>query len=222
MTCQRCKESNGWIVISTPDNWYTEHMERCTCTQTQAVQNRIGKEQLVGFELLTFTTFEAYDANTLEIKDKARIYLKNPKHSFLLLGESGRGKTHLAMAIANNLLAKKHGVLVFKYRDEIRKMQSAINTPEFEKMMYRFRNCEYLVIDELFKSKPSESELKIMYEIIDHRAAKGKSMIITSEKTLNDLMDIDEALLGRIYQSCHDDNNICVIVGGQNYRLIKK
>jgi DNA replication protein DnaC len=84
-----------------------------------------------------------------------------------------------------------------------------------------------LYIDDLFKcgknfgdeiQKPSGGDINIAFEIINGRVAQKKKTIISSESTLLELFDIDEAIAGRIKQMCGE---YCISISrgdGKNYR----
>ena len=65
--------------------------------------------------------------------------------------------------------------------------------------------------------------MKHIYPILNFRYANKLATIFSTECTLNQLLDLDEALGGRVLQMCGD--NITEIVGREyNYRIrnIKK
>jgi hypothetical protein len=52
------------------------------------------------------------------------------------------------------------------------------------------------------KQRPTRADVNLAFEIINARGAANKITIISSECTLTDLIDIDEAVGGRIKQKC--------------------
>lgn len=125
------------------------------------------------------------------------------KNSILLSGASGRGKTTLGLAIANNLMKNKStSVLYMPYREEVTSLkQLIIDEEKYNARMERLKNASVLFIDDLLKGKVTESDLNIVYEIINHRYLAKLPMIISTEKTLDELMAFDEAVGGRIIET---------------------
>jgi DNA replication protein DnaC len=75
-----------------------------------------------------------------------------------------------------------------------------------------------LLIDDLFKGRITESDVNIVYEIVDYRYFKNLPVIITTEKTIDQLIDIDEAIGSRLYEM---SKNYLITLEGKklNYRL---
>ena len=82
----------------------------------------------------------------------------------------------------------------------------------------KLKKVEVLFIDELLK-KYNETDLKYLIEIINYRYTNNLKTIITSEKTINELLEIDEATFSRVIEKA--DKYIINIQKDKtkNYRL---
>jgi DNA replication protein DnaC len=69
------------------------------------------------------------------------------------------------------------------------------------------------------KFKPSESDVKHTFELINMRLIRQDITIITSERSLSEIMGIDEALGSRIKQMCGEFTINIAKKDGRNYRL---
>lgn len=70
----------------------------------------------------------------------------------------------------------------------------------------------------LRSGKTTESDINIVFEIINHRYLNSKPIIISSELTQEKLLDFDEAIGSRIIEMCK--SRIVEIRGIENnYRL---
>jgi DNA replication protein DnaC len=151
---------------------------------------------------------------------------------YLVLRRNGRifitgncGKTHLCTAIAIDLLRKNHEVKYMLWKSDSRKIKN--DNFDGGNLIEYYKNVEVLYIDDLFKcgknfgdeiQKPSGGDINIAFEIINSRVAQKKKTIISSESTLLELFDIDEAIAGRIKQMCGE---YCISISrgdGKNYR----
>lgn len=170
----------------------------------------------------TFSTYEPWNAETRRIKNIAGLYVKeyaDKKESIAFIGQAGAGKTHLGIAIMQNFLEMGIQVIYMAYREEITKLkQNVMNDLEYQKMMKRFKSCEVLFIDDLFKGTVTDSDKKIIFEIVNSRYINGRPLIISSELTIEKLLDVDEATGSRIYEMT---KNYLVEIRGRenNYRL---
>ncbi len=124
------------------------------------------------------------------------------------------GKTHLCAAISNKLLSD--GIAV-KYTDWLDLMRS-IKSFDYRKLE-ECRNARALFLDDLYKRNPSPEESKATMELINHRYRNGLLTIVTSERTAAELLEIDEAVVGRIIEKC--GRNWCAIGKSpeRNYRM---
>jgi DNA replication protein DnaC len=85
-----------------------------------------------------------------------------------------------------------------------------------------------LYIDDLFKTgrvagktaqMPTEADINLAFEIINSRAIQRKPTIISSESNLFDLIQIDEAIGGRIKQRCGEYYLNIGSKNTKNYRM---
>ena len=68
------------------------------------------------------------------------------------------------------------------------------------------------------KTIREKSDVNIMYEIVNYRYFKNLPILTTSEKTVDDLIEIDEAIGSRLYEM--SKNYLAEMVGDKlNYRI---
>lgn len=175
----------------------------------------------------TFFNFEVWNKASERLKDTAAAYCTNfdeikdkRRNSILLCGQVGSGKTHVSVAIALYFLKQRIKVVYMPYRDVITKIkQNMIDQEYYGKMISKYKLCEVLLIDDLFKGKINESDLNIMFEIINYRYLNFLPIIVSSEFSINRLLAFDEGVGSRIYEMSKDyvveiEKDI-----GNNYRL---
>ena len=79
-----------------------------------------------------------------------------------------------------------------------------LDSEYYKKSISKFQNCDILVVDDLFKGKVNDSDVNIMFEIINYRYINNLPMIINSEFLIDRLLYFDEAIGSRIYEMCRD------------------
>ena len=176
----------------------------CECMKTRESLDRIKKSGLSN--LLDKYTFGAYRTDSdfqKLIKGKALTFLKNNAKWFFIGGQIGCGKSHICTAIVGELLKQGKQARYMQWRDDVVKLKSHANGYEYEFLIKPFKNAEVLYIDDLFKTRagefPTSADVNIAFEIINQRYINPDFItIISSERTISDMLKIDEAVASRI------------------------
>nr|WP_241394111.1 ATP-binding protein [Clostridium beijerinckii] len=208
--CDKCCDT-GWILIK------QEHMQplavACECRKIEKLKSEwkysgINVEQ----SKLTFSSFEIWNEASSKIKDTAAAYCtefdeirNNRRNSILLCGQVGSGKTHCSIAVALNFLKQRIKVVYMPYRDVITKIkQNMIDEEYYTRTISKYQLCEVLLIDDLFKGKVNETDVNIMFEIINYRYLNFLPIIVSSEFSIDRLLAFDEGVASRIYEMSKD------------------
>jgi DNA replication protein DnaC len=101
----------------------------------------------------------------------------------LLMGPSGVGKTHLAVAALKELIRRGHAGLFCDYRELLKEIQASYN-PASEStemgILEPIRTVELLVLDDLGASKPSAWVLDIIGLVLNARYNERRMTILTT------------------------------------------
>ena len=207
--CNICKDTE-WIFKKDARGY--EYATPCECRERKMALRLMAnsgiREEDTKKGLGDFETFG--ESGLIFAKKTAATYCKefeqirDSRHNSLLLcGASGRGKTTLGMAVANNLIKNCVGVRYMAYRDDVTKLKQLITDEyAYNEQMYRLKTAKVLFIDDMLKGKLTESDVNIMYEIINYRYLERLPMIISTEKLPNELLDFDEAIGSRVMEMC--------------------
>lgn len=224
MTNYKCDKCRDMLFVIQDDGTAKE----CECRSLRIAEEKL-KASGVSEEFRKKTFYNFNYERSIEIMEafiKAKSYSKNfekirvtRKNSVMFIGQVGSGKTHLAIAISNILLDKGIGVIYMPYRDSITNLKQSITDSEnFQREISKYKNAQVLLIDDLFKGAITKSDINIMYEIVNYRYFKSLPIITTSEKTIDDLIEIDEAIGSRLYEM--SKNYVAEIAGEKlNYRI---
>jgi DNA replication protein DnaC len=209
--CRLCRNKGYIIEIRPYYNGWQQVQVNCKCVD---IRNSILRMKKSGLKNIikdyTFDKFEASEPWQQTIKNAAQEYAKHPEGWFFLGGQSGAGKTHLCTAICRELLLSGKRVKYMLWRDEVVKLKGAVTeSDEYTKLIDEYKNTEVLYIDDLFKTgkvdnafqKPTTGDINVAFEIINYRYNNPALLtIISSELSQDELIDIDEAIGGRIYE----------------------
>lgn len=211
--CPTCK-NKGYIakLVENPNGSYSHCIADCKCVE---VRNSIMRMKRSGLKDIirdyTFDKFSDAEPWQKTIKTAAMDFAKNPDGWFFLGGQSGAGKTHLCTAICREFLLSGRSVQYMLWRDDVVPIKANVNDGEqYGKLIDRFKKAEVLYIDDLFKTgkapdgstmKITGADVNVAFEIINYRYNNPALVtIISSELSEDELLDVDEATGGRIYE----------------------
>lgn len=224
-----CPKCGGSMWITWVDEQGCDMARRCECFEPTMAKRRIVASGISEpFRAKGFKNFDTRGIAQLEkaytiCVDYCKNYhdIKGLRHnSILLLGQVGCGKTHLALASANALLDyQKIRVVYMPYREMITRLkQNITDENSYTRAIDTFKTAPMLVIDDLLKGKTTESDINILFEIVNYRYVCNLPVILTSEKTTGELLDFDSAIGSRLIEMA--EGRIIEFKGNElNYRL---
>lgn len=204
--CDLCKDTE-FIFTN------TNTVKPCECRQAKHFKRLYENSGISkAFRNKTFENFiTTGKPKTIEkSKQVSQKYVKEfvGENSIALLGQVGSGKTHLCIAIANELLKRNVGVLYMQYREVITALKQAICDDEtYQRELNKYKGAKLLYIDDLFKGmlkqgSVNDSEMRIMFEIINYRYLNNSPIMVSSEYGIEKLLSFDEAVGSRIIEMC--------------------
>lgn len=211
--CDKC-HNKGVTVRAYQDDigaWKLIYTD-CECAEVRRTIKRMKASGLKDIiRDYTFAKYQAIEPWQKQIKDAAMAYAKEPNGWFFVGGQSGSGKTHICTAICREFLLAGMPVQYMLWRDDVVKLKAAITEPEIYKaLIARYKDTKVLYIDDLFKTgksqegapqRPTGADVNVAFEIINYRYNNPELLtVISSECTVNELLEIDEAVAGRIVE----------------------
>ena len=221
--CAACN-NRGKIAFLNEEGKLT--IRPCKCSGTRLTVLRLQRQGL--YEVSKKKTLDNFRAETetqKALKSLVQRFIAEKDLKWLLLcGQSGSGKTHLCTA-AFVRLSFDRGVdgRYLLWNSDGRRIKAAAKDGD-EQLLDDFKKCSLLYIDDLFKckrdSEPSDADVRLAFEILDHRYSHKLQTIISTEMLQEDLHYLDEAIHRRIHEMCGPyignigrDPNKCYIPG---------
>jgi DNA replication protein DnaC len=115
----------------------------------------------------------------------------------LLYGNTGTGKTYFAACIANELIDKGYRVFMTNFARLTNELQGKYQGKQ--EYLDSLNDYTLLIIDDLGIERDTEYMQEIIYYIIDARYRSGLPFIITTNLSINTMVNTDNIAYKRIY-----------------------
>lgn len=211
--CPKCN-NKGFIAEPRLDarGFWRDVSVECECQKMRKTIRRLNRSGLKNIiRDYTFKSYMVEDGWQKAIKEAAVKFVQDDEHNwFFIGGATGCGKTHICTAIAGHYLKQGKDVVYMAWRDDVVKIRGNADPEVREKAMHEYKTAEVLYIDDLFKTgkgreqeeqRPTVGDINAAFELLNYRYNNPQLItIISSESRATDILDIDEAVGGRIVE----------------------
>ena len=224
--CEKCNDKGIFFFAVESDTGYRVSSSNCSCMKQRASYRRLRRSGMENaIKRCTFDNYETAETWQARLKAAVKKFADNVEqldNKWLYIGGGvGAGKTHLCTAVAGELLKREYDLRYMLWVDESTKLKATITDDvKYAEMIEPIKNAEVLYIDDLFKLPPTSADIKLAYEIINHRYQNPNLItIISSEKYVSELEDIDAATGSRIYEKSKGNAYNIKREKNRNYRI---
>jgi len=182
-TCAKCG-GGGWrYAESGPD----ARVVRCDCYFQKQSERLLEVAHIPArYVGCTFSSYEADNKFSASAKIAVEGWTEQyplSQTGLILLGNSGVGKTHLAVAALKGLIAKGFRCLFVDYRDLLKQIQNSYNpsvqATELELLQPLF-DADVLLLDDLGAVRPTYWVWDTVSLVLNNRYNKNRTTLITS------------------------------------------
>jgi len=207
--CEKCNDTEYLITID--DDGYV-YAKQCECGVKKDFERRLRRSGLLDlFQEFRFENYQVKGKWQEIIKHKALDYVENGVKNgewFFIGGQVGAGKTMICTAIVGKLIELGYEAHYMQFRQEIMELKMGMEDfAEHHRKLNYLKTVKVLYIDDLFKGSkiPTEADVRLVFDLLNYRY-NNKSLItlISTEKNIQDIISIDEAIGSRIYQKSRE------------------
>lgn len=201
------------------------YLEECKCMVIRRNLDRVKRSGLEDMlERYTLESWETREHWQSKAADMVRRYADCQSGWLLASGPPGTGKTHLCTAACGVLMGKGADVRYMLWREASVQAKAVVNDEaEYRRLVEPLKRVKCLYIDDLFKTgkgqQPTTGDVNLAFEILNSRYNNSQLLtIISTERTVEELLLIDEAVGSRIYE--RSKGFYLSLVGKKNWRLM--
>lgn len=198
--CPICK-GRGYMTIVDIENKVLAQ-EDCSCRKIRNVYRYAMQNGMADKLNITLDDWQCEQAWQEKVKQYAINYIERDPEDrwFVMLGQPGSGKTMMCSIVAAEQMKKGREVKYITWPDLLSTLQRNMKADRPDNTMRDLCECEVLFLDDLFKNEPGAWAKDKAFELINYRYNMKKRTIISSEKDIVKLNQIDVGISSRIQQ----------------------
>jgi DNA replication protein DnaC len=176
--------------------------------QSKSLRNRIEHAKLPEqWTLDTFPFDQQPSINKIQIMGLAKLNFIERHENIVLIGDTGTGKSGLAMSLMRQALLSGYRCKFFNAQELLDELYTSLADHKSSKLMNKLFNYDLICVDELGYLNLSEEKVNMFFKLIDMRYRK-KPTIITTNLPFDAWYDVFkqkslvDALLDRLKHYC--------------------
>lgn len=213
--CSKCSDT-GYVEI---DN------KTIVCDCYKKLLSDTACEELNKISPLSLSTFDSFNLSYYSDKEDrngkipynrmikiydfclnyAKVFRSDSK-GILMQGKTGLGKTHLSLAIANEVIDKGFSVVYVSVPDILSKLEHehfSYGYSNEQEIMQSLLECDLLILDDLGSEFSTQYSTTTIYNLFNTRVNMGKPLIINTNLTIDELAEVyTKRFTSRLFSSC--------------------
>jgi len=210
---------------ATANENYQQYLLRLTELEVAARAANVLKARIKQATFPALKDFDSYDFTAQPSVPKPKVLeLANAewieqKYNICLIGNSGTGKTHLAIALGLAACRQGWRVRFFTAAGLVNHLEEAQKQYQLERFLQQLERADLLICDELGYLSFSRAGAELLFQLFADRYER-KSLLVTSNLPFGDWVQVFQgermtaALLDRLTHRCH-----IFEMNGESYRF---
>lgn len=215
--CADCKDT-GWLEPEYVESDRVRPSRKCHCLVQEEIEDLYRAAGLSG--ILKEQVFDRFDLTVYPVQDREymgkvcqfcqayahKLLTGQAVDNLLLLGDVGRGKTFLASAIANSLVAAGRPVVYFTFSEflDLVRLNKFEENEEYRQGVQRLLDADLIVLDDLGAEKVTEFVGQELFNVINQRINRKLPIVISTNLTPLEIDNVyGERLASRMLNGFH-------------------
>jgi len=204
---------------------YQQYLLRLTEVEVTARAANMLKARIKQANFPAAKDFDSYDftaqpsLNKAQILELARGGWIDEHSNICLIGHSGTGKTHLAIALGLAACRQGRRVRFFTAAGLVNRLEEAQKQYQLDRLLEQLNRAELLICDELGYLSFSRTGAELLFQVFAERYER-RSLLVTSNLPFGEWVQVFQgermtaALLDRLTHRCH-----IFEMNGESYRF---
>ncbi|MEI2689673.1 MAG: ATP-binding protein [Anaerolineae bacterium] len=200
--CPICGDQ-GFVVLDLPVGHPDfGHAQPCRCRQADiALRRQVELTKVSNLNQLRHMTFDTFRPDGVGLNeeqrqnlrrafDKARLFAAHPEGWLLFTGTYGCGKTHLAVAIAHEVLRRGQSTLFVVTPDLLDHLRAAFgpsSETSFDERFETVRQTPLLIMDDFGSQSATPWAKEKLFQLLNHRYTAQLPTVITTNLRLSEI-----------------------------------
>jgi DNA replication protein DnaC len=200
--CPIC-QGQGFVVLDLPIGHPDfGRAQPCRCRQAEiALRRQVELTKVSNLNQLRHMTFETFlpdgvgmnDEQRMNLRrafDKARLFAARPEGWLLFTGTYGCGKTHLAVAIAHEVLRRGESALFVVVPDLLDHLRAAFgpsSETSFDERFETVRQTPLLILDDFGSQSATPWAKEKLFQLLNYRYTAQLPTVITTNLRLSEI-----------------------------------
>jgi DNA replication protein DnaC len=218
--CPHCKNT-GWLPAQQTDEGTVLPPEKCQCLRQEEMEDLYRFAGLTGpLREQTFDRFDltVYPPETRRYMEQVAHFCKRfaqdvvrgtQEESLLLVGHVGLGKTFLASAIGNAVLAGRKTVVYLTFAEflDLVRLHKFEDQEAYQDGIQRLYDADLIILDDLGAEKVTEFAAQELFTLINYRMNRRRPMVVSSNLEIEAFAEVyGDRIASRLlngFEVCH-------------------
>lgn len=158
----------------------------------------------------------------VKLKELSNLIFYNKNENLIIVGKTGVGKTHIAIALGNRICEEADSTLFFSVNLLFEELKSEKIAGRYLKLIKKMTKTKALILDDFGLRNYSHDEATALLEVLEERYGKGVTILTSQVSPKGWLSLFEDQVIGEAIVDRLCNPASIVELNGESYRRRKK